>query len=567
MNSLDFELSYLEGKNEGYSLIDQTLNQNLDEQVKRFPNKTALVVPKENISLTYKEFQHQVECLSAGFIDLGFRKGDHVANVLTPRYAAILLYYALAKIGIVSINLHPIEKESSFHYIMTLTRCKGIIVGDGIDGKDNHQLLEEIIPELKNNKVGGGQLSSEKYPNLKMVISVNDSLSPSSSMLTLKSVYGRGEELIRNGFKLDGYESIVSSWDPSQIVFTTGSTGTPKMILHSQHVCVNNNIFLARKITLDENDIFGTISPTFYGLARSLITVGFSVGATIVFMPLGPDITEILESIEKYSISAINGTTLSFSRMISHPKFTSYNIKSLKKGFIGNFYVPPLKAKIFKSKLGIEIFIKGLGMTESFLTFSTEYNSSLEVFSETVGSLFPYCIAKVIDDDGKIVPIGQVGQLCIKSYSVMHGYYGDEKKTKETIVNGWLHTGDHVKFDRNGHCTFISRMNEYINCSGNNNVAPIEIENILLNHPKVSEVYVIGFTSPKDQVGVKSLAAWIIPTSPLTLEEIQTFCKEQNLPSYKIPIHIELVSQFPVINNNKPSKLTMENITIKNFNQ
>eukprot|EP01132_Coremiostelium_polycephalum_P004346 gene4346-5438_t len=574
MYSNDSELSYLEGKNEGYNLTDQTLNQILDEQVKRFPNKKALIVPKENISLTYKEFQHQVACLCASLIDLGFRKGDHIAKLVTPSYVGILMYYALAKIGIVSINLHPIEKETSFHRIMTLTKCKGIFLENGIDGKDNHQLLKEIIPELNHEETKPGKLNSEKYPNLKLVVSILDSGASPSSMLSFKSVYARGEELIRNGFQLEEYESLVLSKEPSQIIFTSGSTGEPKMVLHTQYLFVNNNIHLAQKMALDENDVFGSICPSFYGLARAIVSAVFSVGATLVFLVLSPDITEILESIEKYSISAINGTPISFSKMIDHPDFKKYNIKSLKKGFVGNFNVPPKKAELYKQTLGIEQCITGWGMSECYFSFTTESNSSMEVFANTVGSIFPYCAAKVIDEDGEIVPIGQVGQLCIKSYTNMLEYFGDEKKTKETLVDGWLLTGDHVKFDRSGYCIFVSRISEYINCTGNKKVSAIEIENLLYNHPKVKETYVIGVpNSTQNSNPVEmSLAAWIIPnqndstTSPLTLEEIQTFCKEKNLPPYKIPIHIELVSKFPVINNNKPSKQTMQSETIKKLN-
>jgi fatty-acyl-CoA synthase len=179
----------------------------------------------------------------------------------------------------------------------------------------------------------------------------------------------------------------------------------------------------------------------------------------------------------------------------------------------------------------------------------------------TVGRILPHVQAKVVDEHGRIVPVGSPGELCVRGYLVMRAYWEDAEQTAEAIDDaGWMHTGDLATIDAQGYCNIVGRVKDML-IRGGENVFPREIENALMQHPKVLDVQVFGI--PDEKYG-EEIAAWIIlqPEQQAEPQEFIEFCRSR-LAHYKAPRHVRLVSQFPLTATGKPQKFQMRQAMVK----
>jgi fatty-acyl-CoA synthase len=202
------------------------------------------------------------------------------------------------------------------------------------------------------------------------------------------------------------------------------------------------------------------------------------------------------------------------------------------------------------------------GMTEtSPVSTQSSVDDPLERRVSTVGRVQPHLEAKIVDSDGRIVPRGVTGELCIRGYSVMRGYWDDPEKTAEAIdAAGWMHTGDLAVMDDEGYVNIVGRLKDMV-IRGGENVYPREIEEFLYRHPKVQDVQVVGV--PDVKYG-EELCAWIKLREGTTAsdDEIREFCRGQ-IAHYKIPRHIRFVSEFPMTITGKVQKFVMRQQTIE----
>jgi fatty-acyl-CoA synthase len=205
-------------------------------------------------------------------------------------------------------------------------------------------------------------------------------------------------------------------------------------------------------------------------------------------------------------------------------------------------------------------------MTEtSPVSFQSSRDDPLELRVSTVGRIQPHLEVKVVDLRGKVVPRGEPGELCTRGYSVMLGYWNDEKRTREAIdAAGWMHTGDLAAIDDDGYCRIVGRIKDMV-IRGGENVYPREIEEFLYTHPEIQDVQVIGVP---DQKYGEELCAWIVPKRGAVLgaEEIQAFCKGR-IAHYKVPRYIRMVEGFPTTVTGKVQKFAMREVMIEEFNR
>jgi fatty-acyl-CoA synthase len=195
------------------------------------------------------------------------------------------------------------------------------------------------------------------------------------------------------------------------------------------------------------------------------------------------------------------------------------------------------------------------GMTEtSPVSFQSATDDPLEKRVTTVGRVLPHLAVKVVDIDGRTVPLGQKGELCTRGYSVMQGYWDDPQRTAEAVRDGWMHTGDLATIDEQGYCNIVGRVKDMV-IRGGENVYPREVEEFLFRHPKVAAVQVFGI--PDARYG-EALCAWIItkPGQACSEDEIREFCRDQ-IAHYKVPAHIRFVDELPVTVTGKPQKFLM----------
>ena len=196
------------------------------------------------------------------------------------------------------------------------------------------------------------------------------------------------------------------------------------------------------------------------------------------------------------------------------------------------------------------------GMTEtSPVSFQSGTEDPIEKRVSTVGRIHPHVEVKIIDDEGRVVPRGEKGELCTRGYSVMLGYWNDEEKTAESIdAGGWMHTGDLATMDEEGYVNIVGRVKDMI-IRGGENVYPREIEEYLFRHPKIQEAAVFGV--PDEKFG-EQVATWITVRDgeDLSEEEVRSYCKEQ-IAHYKVPAYIKFVDEFPMTVTGKIQKFVM----------
>jgi len=196
------------------------------------------------------------------------------------------------------------------------------------------------------------------------------------------------------------------------------------------------------------------------------------------------------------------------------------------------------------------------GMTEtSPISFQSGLDDPVERRVSTVGRIQPHLEVKIIDAEGRIVPVGQQGELCTRGYAVMRGYWDDEARTRESIdASGWMHSGDLATIDAEGYANIVGRVKDML-IRGGENVYPREIEEYLLRHPQILDVQVFGV--PDARYG-EEVCAWVIPRHGQSLDEqsVRDFCKGQ-IAHYKVPRYVRVVEQFPLTATGKAQKFEM----------
>jgi len=204
------------------------------------------------------------------------------------------------------------------------------------------------------------------------------------------------------------------------------------------------------------------------------------------------------------------------------------------------------------------------GMTEtSPVSFQSATDDSHERRVSTVGRILPHLEVKIVDADGKTVPVGEKGELCTRGYSVMQGYWDDAERSADAIRDGWMHTGDLATIDSEGFCNIVGRVKDML-IRGGENVYPREIEEYLFSHPKIQQVQVFGVP---DQKYGEEVCAWIVlkPGESATEEEIRNWCRER-IAHYKVPRYVRFVDDLPMTVTGKAQKFVMRERMIQELN-
>ncbi|XP_040070595.3 medium-chain acyl-CoA ligase ACSF2, mitochondrial [Ixodes scapularis] len=243
----------------------------------------------------------------------------------------------------------------------------------------------------------------------------------------------------------------------------------------------------------------------------------------------------------------------------------SYDVTSLRKGLLSGSLCNAELAEKARTKLNVQSLYIMYGSTETSPIFSsTNPDEPTHRWIRTVGTPLDHVEVKVVDAEGKIVPVNTRGELCTRGPHVFKGYLNDDAKTTEAIRDGWYHTGDEGTISEDGRITFVGRIKEMISYK-DLNVPPLEVENVLNTHPDVEEAQVIGVP---DEAVVEKVCAWIKlrPHKTLTQEEITAFCKDK-LPWFMVPECVLFVKSFPRTQTGKVQKHKMREESVRLLTQ
>ncbi|WP_042302966.1 AMP-binding protein [Paraburkholderia kururiensis] len=546
-------LSYVRGATD-IALSEATIAQFLLDTVERFPDRPAVVFREQDIRWTWREFADEVDVLAAGLASLGIVKEDRVGIWSPNRVEWLLTQFATARIGAVLVNINPAYRLHELEYALNKVGCKAIISAERFKTSMYLEMLQELAPELAS--ATPGDLHAARLPDLRMVIRMCDTETP--GMLTFSDVVERGRVWLEQNGKapLDGIGATLDRYDPINIQFTSGTTGNPKGATLTHRNVVNNARFIAMAMRLTEQDALCIPVPLYHCFGMVLAVLAcVSVGANMVFPGEAFDPRATLAAVAEERCTALHGVPTMFIAELDHPDFATFDLSRLRTGIMAGSPCPIETMKRVVSKMHLGEITIAYGMTEtSPVSFQSSTTDPLDKRTTTVGRIQPHLEVKIVDPLGNIVPVGDTGELCTKGYSVMLGYWGDDAKTKESIVDGWMHTGDLATIDAEGYCNIVGRLKDMV-IRGGENIYPREVEEFLFRHPKIQTVQVFGVP---DQKYGEELCAWIVLRSgeQATPEEIQEFCRGQ-IAHYKIPKYVRFVDELPMTVTGKIQKFVM----------
>ncbi len=507
-----------------------TLGDILDRAASLHSDKEALVEGKSR--LTYTQLKETVDRLAIGLSRLGLGNGDCVLVQLPDWAEFVYTFLALQKIGAPAVLLLPRHMQIEINHFCSLTDAKAWILPEKYRKTDYRPIIDNV---------------RKANPHLKHVISVRSGESKS---------FVRLEDLIQ-GTNLSGdnlNELSGKKPEAAQIAFilpTGGTTGLPKAVprTHNNAVCEAEYKAVARE--QGDNDVCLISVPLEHnlGLATMNSTI-FSYGKLVLLDSTLPE--DFCAAVQGERVTRAPLVPTMLTRLVKFNRLNKYDLSSLRALYVGGAKTPPDVIRAVHKKFG-NIYINAFGMSEG-ATCTTRLDDDEETILNAVGRpCCPYDEFRVVDADGRALPRNSEGELMAKGPGVFFGYLKSPEENKLAFTNdGFFITGDLVVIDDDGIVRITGRKKDII-IRGGENISPVEIETLVLKHPFVEDVAVIGI--PDEELGEK-VCAYIKPRKNANpaLEDIVSFLKAQGASVLQLPERIELIQEIPQTNIGKADK-------------
>lgn len=536
MVTTDPTLSHSTGPTEP-PLLAETIGANLDATVARHGDREALVDRAQGIRWTYAVLGAEVDRLAKAFLAAGLRTGDRV-GIWAPNCAEwTLVQYATAKVGIVLVNINPAYRSHELGYVLQQAGIRGLVVAPSFKTSDYVAMVGEVRDEC---------------PDLERVWVLGQ-----ASWTELLD----GADEVDEG-RLRDVAGALAPDDPINIQYTSGTTGFPKGATLSHRNILNNGYLVGELCRYTEEDRICIPVPFYhcFGMVMGNLAAT-SHGACMVIPAPGFDPELTLAATSEERCTSLYGVPTMFIAEWALPTFADHDLSTVRTGIMAGSTCP---AELMKKVIaaGIDEMTICYGMTEtSPVSTQTRTDDEFDRKVGTVGQVGPHLEVKVVDPVTlETVPHGEPGELWTKGYSVMLGYWGEDDKTAESVVDGWMRTGDLAVMDAEGFVQITGRIKDMV-IRGGENVYPREIEEFLYTHPDIVDAQVIGV--PDAKYG-EELAVWIRMrdgAEPLTADAVREFASGR-LAHYKIPRYVRIVDDFPMTVTGKVRKVEMREITM-----
>ena len=479
----------------------------LENAKDRFPDQEAILFGGE--SVTYHHL-HERSCrLSSALKTIAdLRPGDRVGLFLPNRPEFIVSYYAVVRLGAIAVSLNVMLKREEVKFILNDCAAKLLIT-------TSSQL--DQVPE------------PDEIPSVKKVVCVNKT--------------SRGEILDMDGLLSSEASDPLTSASLAKnagaaILYTSGTTGKPKGVLLSHGNLLSNVGATIQHTRMSAADRLICYLPLFHCFGQNFImNASVTSGATLILHErFQPD--EILDSIKSNRVSMFFGVPVVYARLLSIPKIAEC-FRNVRYCFSAAAPMPVSVARQWRDKVG-KIIYEGYGLTETS-PFAT-YNHDSYYRDGSIGTPVSGVEVKIIDAEGRALPAGEIGEIAIKGPNVMQCYFRRPEETAEALRNGWFLTGDIGKMDDDGYLYLVDRSKDMINVSGFK-VWPREVEEVLLLHPSLAEVAVVGIPDPESGEAVKAFAV-LKPSEAMKEEELIDFGRSR-MAVYKAPRFVEFIDALP----------------------
>ncbi len=489
-------------------LLETTVGGVLRAAVWRAPDRVALIEESRR-EWTYGELLDEAERVARGLLTR-FAPGEPVAVWAGNGADWVLLEFAAGLAGLTLVTVNPAYQAEELAHVLGHSGARGVFLRSGAQA--------EILAQVR-----------DRLPRLRDVITLGE--------------WPSGDE-----------EPLpeVNTASPAQILYTSGTTGRPKAAVLTHRGLTNNARLAAEAIGLRAGDVLVNPMPYFHVAGCGLITLGLvqTLGTHVVMARFDPG--RALELTERYRGTVIGGVPTMLTALLAAAARAPRDLSSLRIALSGGATVPPELVRRVEAEFGVP-FTLTFAQTESSCSITVTRVSDTEADrAETLGQPLPQTEVKIADVATEAtVPCGTVGEICTRGYLVMDGYLGDPEATAAAIdAEGWLHTGDLGSMDERGYCRIEGRLKEMI-IRGGENIYPREIEAVLLSHPDVADVAVVGVP---DRFWGEVVGAVVRPVADVPAEaELAEYCRGR-LAAYKTPVRWLFTEAFPLTSTGKIRK-------------
>jgi len=477
----------------------------------KFPDRLAILY--EDRYFTYQELNDRVNLLANAFLQLGLKKRDKVAVLLFNSNHFAEIYFATVKAGGIFTPINFRFAPEEVRYILDHSDACFFLFGEE---------FSDLVETIRS-----------KLTKVRVFISTGKGLD--RNILNY-------EDLLKNT-KREEPALRLSEKDECQLMYTSGTTGRPKgaILTHGNILWNLVNTLVGRED--QEGEISLVVGPLYHTAAlNNHFTIRVALAGTSILVK-SFDPRNVMEIIQGKKVNVISGAPTMFHLLLALPDLEKYDVRSITKCTTGAATLPDKT----RQKL-MQLFPNAKGIYDVY--GCTEASPNIAILKardslrkrQCVGQALPFLEVKIVDDQDREVPRGEVGELICRGPNIMKGYYKDSQATREALRGGWLHTGDLAQMDEEGFIYMVDRKKDMV-VSGGENIYPREVEEVLYHHPKVQEVAVIGVPDPVWGESVKAIVV-LKKGETMKEEEVIDYCKNY-LASYKKPRSVEFAEDLP----------------------
>ena len=489
--------------------------------------------PAENapgVQLSFKEFRDQAHQAARALIASGFQMGDRAAIWAPNMHQWMVAALGIQCAGGILVTLNTRFKGGEAAQVLRSGEVSVLFsIGNFLGQNYPAMLVDEELPALRQ---------------LVVFDAATDAARESQTKVLWSDFVASGDKPDLQG-KLDKRIQSVRPEHISDLLFTSGTTGAPKgvMTAHGQNLeCFR---LWTELLGLDDSDSYLVINPFFHSFGYKAGILSCLMRGTRLLPQQIFDTEAILKRIDEERISVMPGPPTLFQSILAFPERDKYDISSLIKATTGAAVIPVELITRMREDLGIDTVVTAYGLTESCGVVSMcRREDSDEIVATTSGRAIPNIELRCVNDKGEALPPGESGEIVVRGFNVMQGYYNNPQATADTIdTDGWLHTGDIGSLDEQGNLKITDRLKDMF-ITGGFNCYPAEIENLLAGHPDIAMSAVIGM--PDERMGEVAMA-WVVRLSDSKLEEAEliSWCR-QKMANYKVPRVVRFVDQLPL---------------------
>ncbi len=503
----------------------------LQEAAESFPDNIAMIFAGRKIS--YGELQESVNALAHTLSTLGVKKGDRVALLLPNSPPYVIGYYAILKIGAIVVSLSPLAVERELLYLLNHAEAEAVIVAEPlffrIASIACNSTLKNILVSCLRDWSGRPATEGRKRFSI-----------PQDKT---RGVYSL-ESLLRKYKRKKGPAVEVDPEDVALLQYTGALTDGLRGVVLTHGSLVANTLQIASWIVRARRgkEVFLSVLPLFqvYGMAIAM-NLPIHLAATMILLPRF-DVKGTLEAIKRYRPTFFPGVPPMFVALSQEPEAERYDLSCLRVCYSGGAPVSVEVLEDFEKLVGTRV-AEGYGLAEA--SPSTHCNP---IFGKrklgSIGLPYPDTLARIVDlETGeRVLPLGEVGELCIKGPQVMKGYWRMPEETARTVRDRWLRTGDIARMDEDGYF-YIQDVKKDMIIAGGFNIYPKDIDEVLVEHPKIAEAVAVGIP---DRYRGETVKVFVVlkPGESATAEGIIEFCRK-NLAKYKVPTQVIFRETLP----------------------